>query len=159
VAEQVPQLQQRWAEALAIPTGVRRHAVPGAAIVDTVRRLFPASSLPWSSAVHHSPDIMIAARDADAINRGEFLPVPGELHLSVNTLDSRVELRLHPQPNALLRRDVDDRTRKRMLPVPAKSSPEVNSRTYPPAMLVPEHFYWTMHTDNVGAPATAHAGA
>src|SRR5690606_29599895 len=69
------------------------------------------------------------------------------------------ELRLHPQPDALLRRDVDDRTRKRMLPVPAKSSPEVNSRTYPPAMLVPEHFYWTMHTDNVGAPATAHAGA
>jgi hypothetical protein len=159
VAAQLPELQRRWAAVLDVPAGARRHSVPAGAIEDEVRRQFPAAPPRWSSAVHHSPDVLIAARDPDAINRGEFVPVLGELHLAVNTLDSRVELRLHPEPQRLLARDVADRDRRRVLPVPAKASPEVNSRTYPPAMLVDDYLYWTLHTDNVGAPGPVHPGA
>lgn len=159
VAAHLPELQRRWATVLGIPPGVRRHAVHAGSIADDVRRQFPPSPPRWSSAVHHSPDVMIAAPDVDAVNRGDFVLVLGELHLAVNTLDSRVELGLHPRPDRLLARDVGDRARRRVLPVPARASAEVNSRTYPPAMLVPDYCYWTVHTDNVGAPGPVYPGA
>lgn len=155
VAEVVLELQRRWTTILRTPVGARRHAVSAGAVAEAVAAAFPADGpVPWSSAVHHCPDVMIAASSAAAIDRGEFLFVLGELHLAMNTLDSAVMQRLHPDPAQALAVDVQDRGGMRVVALPAKASAAVNSRTYPPAMLSPDYLYWTVHERSTGAPGS-----
>lgn len=148
----VAALQDRWADLLAVPDGVREHRVRSADLAARARELFPPSPPPWSSAVHHCPDIMIAAPDPAAIAAGECVFVLGEMHVAMNTLDSRVTAAQHPDPGRLLAQDVADRLTPRVLPVPAKESPTVNSRTYPPVFVQPDQVFWTAHAENTGAP-------
>jgi hypothetical protein len=158
VAAAVPELQRRWAQALRLPPGARRHVVRSGEIADAIRRLFPRSAPRWSSAVHHCPDVMVAAPSAAAVDRGDFLLVLGELHLASNTLDWSA-LDLHPNPAAVWAADLRDRGGARVLPVPAKASDEVNTRIYPPTILSPDYTYWTMHAGNTGAPGPILPGA
>jgi hypothetical protein len=159
VADQVPELQRRWASILDVPAGARRHQVCSARIADRVRQAFPAAAAPWSSAVHYCPDVMVAADSIAAVNRGDYDFVLGELHLARNTLDCRVIHQQHPDPVRLLASDARDRGGMRVVPVPARASEQVNSRTYPPALLRPEYLYWTLHTPHTGAPGPIVPGA
>jgi hypothetical protein len=158
VAAAVPELQRRWAQVLRLPTGARRHEVRSGEIAGAVRELFPRAAPRWSSAIHHCPDIIVAAPSADAVDRGDFLLVLGELHLATNTLDWSA-LDLHPDPAAVWTADQRDRGGARILPVPAKASAEVNTRIYPPTIVSPEYTYWTMHAGNTGAPGPILPGA
>ncbi|MEV5721066.1 lantibiotic dehydratase [Amycolatopsis mediterranei] len=51
------------------------------------RAAFAAPGPGWPGAAVHSPDVMLAARGADAIEAGEHLWVLGEVHAAFNTLD------------------------------------------------------------------------
>ena len=55
-----------------------------------VRQAFPAERPGWASGVLHSPDLHVCARDADALARGEYRIVLGEMHVSWPTLDTWV---------------------------------------------------------------------
>jgi hypothetical protein len=159
VADQLPELRRRWASILDIPSGVHRHTVRSEAIAGRVRELFPSMPPPWSSAVQYCPDVMVAAPSVAAVNSGDFLLVLGELHLATNTLDCQVVVQQHPDPRRLGLADARDHGGLRVVPVPASASSEVNSRTYPPAMMRPDYLYWTLHTANTGAPGPVVPGA
>ncbi|HET8642652.1 MAG TPA: lantibiotic dehydratase, partial [Pseudonocardiaceae bacterium] len=95
-------LQERWAAVLGLredePGDVR---LESAALREAVSIAFAAPRPGWHSAIQHSPDVMIAATDAEAIRAGEFLWVLGELHAGVNTLRAAVFASQHPHPAEL----------------------------------------------------------
>jgi len=152
VADVVSRLQAKWARILQVPDGVRRHEVTVSEIRDAVRREFPATTPMWSTARHHSPDLMIAAAGVEAIRRGEFSVVMGELHLATNTLEARPFVERHPDQKRLLAAAERDHGGRRFYTVPTKDSPLVNSRSYPAALLSPEYHYWCLHDAGSGAP-------
>ena len=63
--------------------------------------VFPAAAPGWPSARLHSPDVQIAAAASEALDRGEFLLVLGELHPARSPFDSAVLSPFHPDPAAL----------------------------------------------------------
>jgi len=65
-------------------------------------REFPPSLPGWQCARYHSPDIMIAAADEEAIREGRYIFVLGEVHVSTNTLQSALFANQHPSPPDLL---------------------------------------------------------
>ncbi|MFD0201591.1 MULTISPECIES: non-ribosomal peptide synthetase [Saccharothrix] len=94
-------LQDRWAKALGhAPDGREAHYR-----VDDVRaavlKAFAAPRPGWRGAIQHSPDVLIAARDVDAIRAGDYRWVLGEVHPGVNTMRSALFVSQHPDPAQL----------------------------------------------------------
>jgi hypothetical protein len=74
---------------------------------------------------------MFAAADAEALRRGDFLAVLGELHPTANTTDQLFMHAAHPHP-ALLGGYIDADLPYRIVPQYLTTDPLVNSRTAPP---------------------------
>jgi hypothetical protein len=96
-------LAQRWTALFgldAVPAGTR---VVTADAVDPVRvaAMFPAAGPAWSSARLHSPDVQLCAESAEAINRGQFTAVLGEMHVAWPTCTSGAIAMFHPDPERL----------------------------------------------------------
>ncbi|OZV76400.1 hypothetical protein CA850_27250 [Micromonospora echinospora] len=115
VEEVSAEARRRWREILAWPTGARRFDVDPDLLRPEVERVFVAPASGWGEGRYASPDFMIAASDADAVVRGDFTPVLGELHLGVNSLDYAYFARLHPHRDDLLREVDLDFPRPRLL--------------------------------------------
>jgi hypothetical protein len=77
-------LRQRWSAILDPPPGARRVRLRAADLRERVASAFPAQPLPWPMAVHHSPDLLLAA--ADAAGGGRLTWVLGEVHPSIVTM-------------------------------------------------------------------------
>ncbi|MFE3762124.1 lantibiotic dehydratase, partial [Streptomyces sp. NPDC059104] len=151
----------RWAEVLgaATPdpdTGSLR--LDCATAEPLVRALFPAGPLRWTQARYHSPDLMLCQRPD-----GKRFWVLGELHMALNTMESRVFHTQSDDPQALVAATAADLTDGRVLPLYPNGSPEVSPRTYPPASVhVPgQYVYWSYAADSgdpdgsAGLPSTA----
>lgn len=149
----VEEFQRRWRRVLSWPAGPpghssHLHSVSSAALADAVQREFGGADVPWRSAVHHSPDVLIAAVSPEAVRRGEFLLVLGELHLAVNSLDNRFFVQHHDDPRRLLAAAEADVGCHRIYAAPPKSSPFVSSRVWPPvALLSARYTYWAWSGD------------
>jgi hypothetical protein len=162
VRDAVLEFQRRWRRVLSWPDGVRRHAVESGAIADAVAREFGGATAPWRAAIHHSPDVMIAAADADAVERGDFLLVLGELHLAINSLDNRFFVQHHDDPRRLLAAAEADFGDRRIYAALPKNSPFVSSRVWPPVALLSERYtYWSWSGEpcSVEPPGPVIAGA
>ena len=108
VGEVRDELHRRWAAVLAIDPAEQAVHRNAAALADEVRRTFAAPGPGWPAARHHSPDVMIAARGADALARGEYLIVIGELHTGFSTVAEPLFIKQHPSPDELVAaRDAD----------------------------------------------------
>lgn len=94
-------LQRRWSELLAFPPDAHRVTFDSETLAPRVHAAFAAPRPGWCQARHHSPDLMIAAPSIDAIGRGEYQVVLGELHVGVNTFDSACLVDQHPDPEEL----------------------------------------------------------
>jgi hypothetical protein len=68
-----------------------------------VRAAFDAPGPGWPRARYQSPDVMVAASSVDAIARGEYQFVLGELHCGQNTLTTPLFLKEHFYPDELIR--------------------------------------------------------
>jgi hypothetical protein len=147
VARTLKEFQRRWLGILRIPPGAARHEIDVAAVRGPAEDAFRCGRPPWSNSVHHSPDILISGSCLDAINRGDFLAVLGELHVSSNTLESRLFVEQADAPGAIARADENDHGGHRVVAIPSKRSQIVNSRTYPPALMSSRNVYWTLHPD------------
>jgi hypothetical protein len=87
---------------------------------------------------------MIAASSPGDVERGNFLLVLGEIHLTSNTLEGRFLAEQHPDPARLIAAERADRGSQRIVTIQAKDHPNVNSRTSPPsAILGPGQLYWS----------------
>jgi hypothetical protein len=89
-------LQDRWTSILRIDMAQREVTLRAEVLRDEVCAAFTAPKPGWRSAVQHSPDVMIAARDAAAVRAGDFRWVLGELHAGVNTMRSALFVSQHP---------------------------------------------------------------
>jgi lantibiotic biosynthesis dehydratase-like protein len=148
VTASVAELQRRWQQVLGPPSSDRRHQVSADAISARAAECFPARPVTWSGARQHSPDIMIAAASPGEVERGNFLLVLGEIHLTLNTLDQRVFIEQHPDPARLIAAEQADRGPRRIAAIEPKDHPTVTSRTSPPsALLGPGQLYWSAATD------------
>ncbi|HWM06187.1 MAG TPA: amino acid adenylation domain-containing protein [Actinophytocola sp.] len=94
-------LQERWADLLVVDPTQREARLSADALRDKVTAAFAAPRPGWRSAVQHSPDVLIAARDAAAIRAGDFTWVLGELHAGVNTMRSALFVSQHPDAREL----------------------------------------------------------
>ena len=130
-----------------------RQQYSAALLAERVAELFPAAPPAWSTAVHHSPDLLIAARSEEAVRRGEWQAVLGELHMAYNTLESSLFVEQHERPDALRAADAADHDGRRVVMLPPRDWPEVTSRTSPPsAMLAPNSTYWALRDPCVEPP-------
>ncbi|WP_433256791.1 lantibiotic dehydratase [Streptosporangium sp. CA-135522] len=100
---------RRWAELIAVPAGAERTThvrLSSAELAESVARLFPAGRPGWAAARVHSPDLQICATDVEAVNRGDYQAVLGELHPAWPAFDSALFSPFHPDPDRL-RADLD----------------------------------------------------
>ncbi|MBO4209217.1 lantibiotic dehydratase [Micromonospora echinofusca] len=94
-------LQQRWERLLAVPAGTRRVWRASADLRAGFAAVFPAGPAGWATAVQHSPDLMIAARDLAAVRAGDVDWVLGELHPGYHTMRYASWVDCHPAPDEL----------------------------------------------------------
>ena len=124
-----PLLQARWAQVLSVPQGERHVHYTAEALRPRVLEAFNAPRPGWMSARQHNPDIMIAAESPEAIRRGEYLWVLGELHVSQNTLAAASFFNQHPAPEELLRALEHDFPGPRIVPLRPSNWQTSNIRT------------------------------
>ncbi|MFI5487927.1 lantibiotic dehydratase [Micromonospora echinaurantiaca] len=104
IARAGAELTARWAELVGLDTvapGQAELRLRSADLAERARALFGADRPGWPSARIHSPDVQLSAADLDAVDRGEFLLVLGELHPAYVPFDSAVLTPFHPDRAAL----------------------------------------------------------
>ena len=153
VADCVREFQLRWSRILrGLPENAEQYAVKAQDIREDVLVAFNCAGAPWRAARQHSPDIMVAAADAEAVRRGDFFVVLGEMHVGVNTLQSRMFVEQAPDPSVLMAAEAENHGSGRVVSLPSARSRGVASRTYPSALSSKEFTYWTMYPDVAARP-------
>lgn len=154
----ITDFQQRWRHVLGAAarpeTGMPAHLSCGM-LADRVRAAFPAARPAHSAAIHHAPDVMIAAASEAAIRRGEYEAVLGEVHAAFNTLEHRSTVEHHPAPETLRGYDAADHGGRRIYLVPPKKNllATTSSRLSPPtAMPAPDTVYWSTRNPSIEPP-------
>ncbi|HEX5117808.1 MAG TPA: lantibiotic dehydratase [Pseudonocardiaceae bacterium] len=125
------ELADRWVDLFGLadlPPGTTTVTVPVAEAATRAERLFAADRPGWSAARLHSPDLQLCATDPDAINRGEFTVVLGELHVAWATNTCGVFLSGHPDPDSLRAALRTDLGAGRLLPLLPLDWPRYSSR-------------------------------
>ncbi len=146
-----PRLQQLWADVLKISPGQRHVEYTTEELRPLVMKAFDVPDAGFTAACYHSPDIMIAASGAEAIRRGDYQLVMGELHLGVNTLGTSIFVEQHPAPEELFEAVDIDRPQPRFVPVVPKHWPMLTSRTVPVLFSVKD-FRLMLAADSCGVP-------
>ncbi len=131
VAPLIKVFKERWANILKVPAGSRRVQYTSAELRSRVLGAFKAPGPGWRAASYHSPDVMIAAKSVEAINRGEFQLVMGELHLALNTMNASLRVSQCPRPEELIRALDLDLPEPRLVPVNPKNWAGATARTLP----------------------------
>lgn len=151
----VAEFQRRWNSILAAPARARRHVVAVEDIADLVRAEFASEDPPWSAGLVHAPDVMLAAPSLDTVPDGDFLFVLGEMHLAINTVESRALVDQSPDRAKLLRMTEESAGPDRMVVVPPREL-ATSTRTAPPSALPSPLFtYWAPGSADVsGLPRT-----
>lgn len=101
IANIINEFQARWASILEVPPGESRVHYRSEELRARVSTAFAAAAPGWAMARHHSPDLMIVAESVEAIRRGEYHFVMGELHVGTNTLCASTFCSQHPTPDDL----------------------------------------------------------
>ena len=133
--------QKRWSGILAIPPGERRANYRSQELDPEVRSAFAAPGPGWPGARYHTPDIMIAASSEEAIRRGDYVFVMGELHAGFNTMTQAIFPAQHPCPEELQQAIESDINEPLVFPVISKSNDYLMSARLTPS-LVSEKDYW-----------------
>jgi hypothetical protein len=153
--EVVTDFRLRWAEILgAGRSGLGETRLSSGEVAPLAKVLFPVAPLRWAAARQHSPDMMLARK-----RDGTAQWVLGELHLALNTLESRVFRTQCDDPDELVAATAADMRHGRVVPLYPRDATSVSSRTYPPPALDPPglYQYWSFGSDDGhcdGAEAT-----
>jgi hypothetical protein len=148
-----PIFQQHWAEILSLPEGQRRVHYTVEQLRPLFREHFGTPDAGWPTACYHSPDVMIAASDAEAIRRGDYQLVLGEFHIGSNTLRTSLFVAQHPRQEDLYRAIEADWPADSLRLATPKTWPNLTSRTAP--ALNPRSNPWALFThDSLCPPET-----
>ena len=111
------ELEKKWERALQLGDHQSALHLTCDELRPRLLREFPPSLPGWQGARYHSPDIMIAAADEEAIRDGRYIFVLGEVHVSTNTLQSALFANQHPSPPDLLNALALDLGEENVVPV------------------------------------------
>lgn len=145
----VRDMQRRWAAILSVPEDARRYRVEPADIAARVRAEFCSDRPQWAGGLRHSPDILIDAGSVDAINRGAYQFVLGELHTASNTLESTAFVEQSDEKARLLAMAEHATGTGRIVLVPSRDWDYVTRTRPSPDVLSPRHVHWTASSDDV----------
>ncbi|MFF3755469.1 lantibiotic dehydratase, partial [Streptomyces sp. NPDC002018] len=154
------ELRERWAKIINAPAGARRVRLSSADIADQVQEAFGEPGRGWSLARYISPDVMIIADDLDAVERGEFELVLGELHVAMNTLGASLFVHQHPDIQELIDETTTDFPGPRLMPMLPKELPLKWSTRSRPSLDRPQDYYVSIvdQTADPGRPRTVRCG-
>jgi lantibiotic biosynthesis dehydratase-like protein len=99
------ELSQRWHELFGLaglPPGTSSVTASSAELAGPAAELFPPLRPRTRAARIHSPDLHICAASPEAMARGDFTVVVGELHAGWPTLDNVMFTARHPDPASLV---------------------------------------------------------
>ncbi|MFG2652944.1 lantibiotic dehydratase [Streptomyces sp. NPDC048436] len=101
------ELVARWEAVLAPDPAARRVVHTSAGLAAAVAETFASPAPAWYGGRQHSPDVMIAAESVEAVNRGDYQAVMGELHAGMTTFDCDSMLCCAADPDAMVRRPAE----------------------------------------------------
>jgi hypothetical protein len=125
----VPEFQQRWDEIFQPVEGQRHLNYSSAELRPRADSLFSVPRAGWERARHHSPDVMVAAESVEAIRKGDYLLVMGELHMAINTVRGSFAMSQHPHPEQMFAGMKSDFPAPQIVPVVPKWWPGSTMRT------------------------------
>ncbi len=143
--------QDRWSRILTFPTEARRVEFTSDELRPHVLAAFESSQPNYPFTRYHTPDVLIAASSPQAIRRGDYELVMGELHMGANTLTSAFFLAQHPARDELFQALGANRPPPRVVPIPPKEWPELTARIHP-ALVLPQDFRLASTPDAYGNP-------
>ena len=153
------ELRERWAQIVDAPPGARRVQLRSADIAEQVREQFgePGPVPGWWLARYVCPDLLIAAESSDAVARGEFELVLGELHSAMNTVGYSLWAMQHPNLKELLDEVTVDFPGPRVTPMMPNELPRRWSSRSRQALVRDEDYYVALadHTIDPRRPRTA----
>lgn len=117
VGDVVEQTEEHWQEILAPDFSAQRVDVDIADVAQQARARFATPGAVWSDARFHSPDLMLAAPSARALEGDDWFAVLGELHALNNLLVREPLVSSAPDPGALMERAVLERPAEEIVPV------------------------------------------
>ncbi|GAB3118915.1 hypothetical protein GCM10027160_32010 [Streptomyces calidiresistens] len=145
------ELRAKWSRVLEVPEGVRRVRLDSADIADRVREEFEEPGAGWSLARYVSPDLLVLADDREAVERGEFELVLGEMHCALNTMGASLFVHQHPDREALVAETTRDFPGPRLLPLLPKELPLKWSARSRPSLDRPQDYHVAL-VDDTGDP-------
>ena len=116
----MPEFQERWRNILKLPADARRVNLSSEALRPLVAEAFDAPAPGWQAARYNCPDVMVAADSIEAIRRGEYQLVMGELHIASNTMAGTPFVSQHPAPEELYEAIEADIPERRAIPMTPK---------------------------------------
>lgn len=119
----------KWERILPWEKGQSRVFFTSDQIKNAVHEAFPELQDNYHPVRYYCPDLMLAARDAGAIERGEALYVLGEMHLGKNTLYSVLFVEQHPERQELIDALKWDFPEGRFRLINSRYWPEITTRT------------------------------
>jgi hypothetical protein len=131
VDQVLEQLGERWASVLGVDRSMRRLDFRTEDLRAKVMEAFSAPGPGWASARYHSPDVLLAAEGPDALARGDFFAVLGEVHASLNTIDQATIVNHHPDPDAVRAWVAEDVPERRFMVVLSKDWRQSTVRLLP----------------------------
>lgn len=118
----VEQLQERWRAVLDIELERPRQAFDVETVAARAREVFALAAAPWAGARFQAPDLLLAAADLDALARGEWQAVLGEIHPCTNLMMQAVTAKLCPVRDAALAATARVQTEPELLPAIAREA-------------------------------------
>lgn len=123
VDDVVEQLQEHWQEIINVEDV--SNAAPLVFSLDdiaaAVDEQFNVETPGWPGARFQSPDLMIAAKDCNAIESGNWTAILGEVHPLFNILTQETISATSPDEQAILKRAALERPERELVPVRARS--------------------------------------
>jgi hypothetical protein len=126
------ELRAKWARIINAPEGARRVQLSSVDIEEQVRAEFGEEGGRWHMSKYVSPDLLVIAENAEAVERGEFELVLGESHAAMNTVGAALFVCQHPDRDELLAETTVDFPEPRLVPMlPKEQPPRLSSRGQP----------------------------
>ncbi|QUQ64540.1 lantibiotic dehydratase [Kutzneria sp. CA-103260] len=141
-AEQVQsELRERWARIVDAPPSARRVRLRSADIAEKVRDEFGEPAPAWWMARYYSPDVLIVAKDENAVARGEYELVLGELHCAMNTVAQSLFAMQHKDIRELFAETTQDFPGPRLTPMLPNELPHRGSVRNRQALMRDQDYY------------------
>jgi hypothetical protein len=145
------EFQTRWAEILQVPADAASVHHLSEELRPRVLAAFGAPQSGWMFARYHNPDVLIAATDIEAVRRGDYQFVMGELHIGANTLGVPLFLEQHESQAEVLAAVELDMPTPRLFPLIPKSWTDVSPRLLP-VLKTSKDFFLEMEPGDYDSP-------